>query len=942
MAEKRDEVYFSPPTLQMLDWFEAQSDVSTLPCERLLAIGREIEDREQEIRELRLADPTQADVFDARLNQVKQSLVQSLHDCISSDLKELRTLVGDRPTWTEIAARVEATLNTVDRLTGAPDFQSRRSLAEEKRRLFGEKLKLEAKQHYECTRQELSEREQRGEDVSSLPAEAKNLMYRMQSYVDDAIAQGVSAEIIKELREYAEDSRRFYEIKRRAYEGAVTADAEQNFDQALSEYEYVRSQEGDGALVLAPSSVDAPEGDWSQMIVTKAIAIVRQRKRKELSAKAQRHINKIKQLLDDEGNPRAAQHELESIVGVEDLFEQQQKAVQQLRERISQELKDLKSFEQAVQQIEMAEPPIKAWEQLMRVGEKYQRFCAASRLWGTVRDKVSKRVQEAVMAELESAVTKYLGDSSPGALEQCLSQVEDRVWMWKDEFGQVVSAIYVLRNWGDGLADLFDRARSQLQTRDLDAAAATLRSIEDLTRNAARQLPERLADRIQVPDEHRRLSDVLASYKDAASLYRRLASRLDAAETISDLEQLVVEIKGHTDRVDEKYQGDFQRLGKLAEATYRYRLGKSILQVAGNYEEARNHLVLAAEHPEFRAIAQEEIAEIDRRLMPANKRVREALERADAYVQSGDWWEAYRQTAAVLFEPAEKQLRQEVAQRNDRYRQQALQESQDVLKRAIQSEEGQPNLLREHAVRLKELDNQAYQQLENRLQPLLYELEAKAAVRGGRWSEAAESYRTAAQELERRNGSPERVEALLQYAAGAAKQALLGLLEQAQQGNLEPAYLVEELKQQVQGQFDRDPDILLALAMAIVEKARKDEDHYEEHLEEFAELEGEPETDERTWRRDIAKLLREAEEICKKASIIAGQWHLSVQHRPVYERLRCEFMGWPVQREAQRRLDEMKKNTELVIKARKINAYKLEIVNLLSSISKRKLSETGK
>lgn len=909
--------------LRILDELQVWTSLAALPVEDMPTV-QHIANLWTRISALRAEDAQQAEDFATRLKQIEQDIVSRYRNEIDAGLSELtHALVADA-SWRSVEARVERALIQVETITGNDDSQSKKLLKDLKAKLEGETIQRKAAEDMSRTQEEIRLRLEKEIDTSTIVGDARDLWERMERYYNEAEGIGTQTSIMKDLDERVEKCKQYYDDTRRKLELAVTLDEAGEHDDALKNFEYIREKEGNDAQVYyIETELDPESGEPTEVkrmvSVGRAIQVCRERRTRFLFAKAHPHIAQVKLHL-TQGNPRAADQEWKNILGIEYLPQESRKETQELRELIDNELAELARFEQAVNEASALQPSIGAWEQLMQVGARYERFQESSQRWQETRERLSERVQEAATNDLQVAL-RYLANLDQAALQRSLDQVAAQLADWKDEFTSVLNSVNVLRHWSESLATLLARGAQELETRQLDGAAQTLQRIQATFMATNQQLPERLAGQLVLPDEYHRLGRALDAYQKADVLHTELRREVEGTENTAKLKQLADEIRGHIERVAEKYRSDFQRLAELAEARYSYFVGKGILQVAGNYEEARRFLAAAAGHPDYRSVAMDEIAEIDKNRLPANQRVREALEKAEGHSQKGELWEAYRQTSAVRSEPAEKSLREPLKEKYERYRGRALLESKNLLTAAVSAGYGQPDLLKTHAARLQELDSQAYAQLEAQLKPLIHEMEARVAVENNRWGEAAQSYRKAAQEIEQRSGPGDRTRELRNLADAAVKEDLLLL-----QNLLDASVLVGELNQQVKGIFAQDPDLRSALALALVRDVEAQEVSYDETPDDLRDR------NELDSMREIHRSLHEAWGESRQAINYAQQWLIG-RRRPAYEQARCDLLGRSADEEAKGRVQTIKEDASVVEKARKVSRYKLEIISLLSKLT---------
>lgn len=921
-------VQMSDLALGIIDQLQGWSDLAAFSGENL-PTAHQIAHMQTRIAALQAINAQQADDFAARLKQIEQGIILRYQNEVAAGLSELANVSVASILWVSIEAQVERALAQIEAITGIPESDTRKRFAELTEHFYGEAIKREAAEDISRTQEEILDREREQKDISTVVNDANRLWKRMEKHYDKAKSMGAQPSVLEELKKLVDRCEEYYDFKRRKYELPVTADDTHDYDAALGNFEYIRSKEGDNAQVYYIGTELDPDSNQTRevkqlMVVGRAIRVCQERRTKHLFTRAQPHIGRVKLLL-KHGDPRASDHEWKSIVGVEYLPQESRKEVEELREQISSELAELARFEQAVNEANTLQSPIKAWEQLMRVGANYERFQASSQRWTEIRDRLSERVREAAVNELQAAML-FLASLDQTALQRSLDEIDAHLAVWKDEFAAVLNFVTILRRWSESLAASLARAGQDLEGRQLESAAQTLRGVEDSFKATSQQLPEPLAVQLALPHEYHRLGRILDAYQKADVLHANLRIQVNGTENTAELKQLVDEIQDHFDRVAEQYQSDFHRLAELAEARYNYFVGKGMLRVAGNYEEARKFLVAAARHPDYRSTAMEEIAGIDNDLLPANRRVNEALGKAEGHIQKGEFWEAYRQTATALLEPAEKSLRDQLREKNKRYREQALKETSTLLATALSASYGQPDTLKTHAIRLKELDSDAYVQLEARLQPLIYEMEASTAVEESRWGDAAASYLKAAQEIEQRGGSTDRTRKLRDRADGAAKEELLRF-----QDLLDASVLAEELKRQVNGIFAQDPDLRAALALALLHTAEAEEESYEETPDELRQR------DELGFMAEIRRLLRDAWQESRQANAFAQEWLIG-RRRPAYEQARCTLLGRSADEEARHRIQAIKDHAGVVEKARRASGYKLEIISLLSKLSIDSLS----
>lgn len=918
----------SNTTLKILDQLRNWSNLTALKPENLptedLPTARQVADLRNEIDGLRAEDSQRAEEFSLKLYQIEQKLIQRFRDRINSGLAELASATPAATSWESTHSQIERMVTEVEALTGVEEKETRRRTDEQKTRLKSETIRLEAAQHFAREKDKILANEREGAYVN-LVLDSKNLMAKMGQYGDNA--EDLLPEVRKELEKSVEESSSFYENIRFRYEGPMTADADQEFDDALADLEKIKKLEGDDALVLYPSSADAPKGDVSQMTVAKAIPICRQRRQKFLDGRANSHIEKIKNHL-EEGNPREAEREWSQISDADHLSEMMKKVVEEQRQRITSDLTKLGRFEEQIKAAESRQPSIDAWADLMEAGRnsEFERFLAESELWSEAKKKLGARVGNDVFEELRRAMT-HLGNDNLAAFQQELDRVDQPLLKWKEDFSDARKVIARLREWSEKLAASLAQMREELdrKTPQFETVAKILQVVNVAFEKTRDDLPKSIAERFVLPPEYQRLKDDLDAYQKADVLLSRLRARAEASDiTTTGLKQLVEEIRGHEEqRVAPKYKEDYRRLGEFAEARYNYLVGEAILEIAGDPEEAETYLAAAAKHPKFASKANEGIGRIKSILTPAKQRVSDALAQADQCVRQGQFWEAYQRASAVSTEPAPKELRDDLHAKIPRYRQSAFEESDGFLTQAVNSGQGDPDLLERHKTRLKTLDSRRYAEIEAQLDLLIYEMKAEVAIKNGHWNDAEENYGKVAEEIRRRGGNPGRSQQFQERAKGVKKEGLLQLQIMLEGSQLEASQVVQELKMSVSGIFADDPDLRSALALALLFNASEAEEAFGETPDDQGG------TNELELLKKVRNLLQDARKQSDPALSLAKQWLI---RRPAYEQARCLILGCSEAEVATSRVTLIQQRGQDIKAAERISRQKLEIVKLLSSL----------
>ena len=907
-----------PLVLELTDQLQAWEKALKEPAS-MLPTAEEIRKTKARLKELGQFNLEQAQQFEQRLeNSIILPSIKRYESNVDLILEQLQTHPASDPGWHAQRDSVQRMLDQLAALSLVDDATRRESLAQIARKLTGEEILHRAQQDAEETTARLL-KDEKDEDYSNLVQDAAALMHRMYKVYQEAQSSQAAPEVLEDLAGQYEKCKDFYERNRRAYEGALTADVQGEYEDALGILEKVREREGPTARVLYPPTIDSTEKDARLIPAAKAIEICMMRWGNALRRRAEPHIDEAERLL-EEGDPVKADAKLKGIVGEERLPDSDRNRIAHLRGRVQSELVEFGRFEQAIRECLDLSPRLLGWRRLDEIGERYERFQASSHVWQKNREALREYVTGEIiiaLGEAASMISRHDLEPSRKLTEQVINDLRS----WPSDFAEPLRYAEVLLHLTGELDEMLPKANNELRSRQLDAAATTLFGVSDSLRQVRQQLPDALARSLEEQKESRRLHDVLDSYQHADSLLDRLQREVRETEETAELSRLTKEIAAHLDRVAAEYKADFQELLTYATARYSYFVGRGILIVAGDPEEAKRFLTEAAGHPDFRMEANAEIADIDKRLIPANQAVQGALRKMEQAVQLGQFWEAYREGIGVTSQPAQKSLREELRRQTGINRAKAVTESTERLKDAIASGTGDPGELREHAGRLGVLDPETMREIAVDLWPLVFSLEAEAAIRQGEWEKAHTRYTDALKAVEKPPDSRHRGRATTFRicAEASKKQHILDLATR-----LKPALAVEVLQQHLISQYAQDPDLSLAVARALKERAQGVE-----------ELEGyEPEDlrgDQVSLLRAVREDLLEARRSVSSAEDQA-QWWLLADRRPSYEQERARFIRSTPEGLAEQRIVDVGVERRHIQAALRLNGMKLGIARLLPRI----------
>ena len=900
-------------TLELLDRLQLWKNALAEP-EQTLPTVQDIEWARERLRVLQREGSDQLQGLAASLDGLVGELVERHQEATDAGLARLESLSGLDPEWRTIREEVQGTLGQMEGLMRSPEDERRRRRDVVTVRLEGEEILHKARQDQEETLERLRKDEEAGE--RTLVQDAQALWHRMREAHQQAQGSGVAPEVLSELRVMHEESKAFWDLKRKAYEGVLTADEDDDYEQVMEYLRFVQSQEGPSGQVLYPSSIDPANKEAAPRPVAEAIAICEKRWGNFLAGQARAHIDEAAQLLED-GDPPAAEAELHRIVGEDKLPDGAKHQLRDVREKLGTELSEFRTFERGVRAALEQPLVMEGWRSLVELGEQYKRFQSRSTVWRTGRHTLSQKVAEDVQQTLLQAAEAISLHSLDQAAEVSKGVKAD-LSHWPSDFSEAREWAQTLSLLAAELMALLPRADDELRKRQLAEASETLCEIRSLLEDARSRLPEPLAVPLEAQAEAKRLNDMLDSYERADELYERLHSELTATEQVSHLPRLAAEIEGHLDRVADEYRPDFAGLLEYTRARYAYFAGRSILVLAGDPEQAKGLLEKAATHEEFQAKAKAEIADIEQRLIPANEAVSRALSKIEQEVALQQFWQAYRTAISVASEPAQKSLREKLEEQVGITRQKSHEESLRALHSAVSSGAGDPSKLREHARRLGILDPPAMEKIAEDVWLLVYALEADAAVQQADWDKAHHRFTEALKACER-SQQPAKTAQVGSYRTAAAaswKQHLLDLSDR-----LSPEFALEVLQQDVSGRYEQDPDLHLATARSHRGKAEEAEesDMYapEEHR-----------TDQMTMLQTVRQDLLAARSSVVTARGHARRW-LIPDRRPSYEARRAEFIGIDPETLSEQRNARIDNERQQIRSTLRLNSIKLSITRLL-------------
>lgn len=888
-----------------------------------------------ELEKIGSQQPERAEKLHFSLNEFCESLARQYQGAISSTLGRLQNL--DKPTaaWREEMQQVGIMLEQLEQL--APDlavgYPTR--LQTVTKQLEGLELLYSAEKDVNETTSRLREWEKKGINIDKLVADANQLYKRIQDQLAEARSRQSPSELIERLCKLEEDCREFWDIRRSAYVEAVTADLDNKFADTYDHLKFVQKKEGAKAKVLYYSSLT--DGVPHQVNVEEAIQVCELRWGAFLTERTRKHLEEAETKL-DKGDPRGADDELKEVESPKKELEltlldsDLKHRLNNLRKCTDTELLELTEFEQTVKEISAHKPAVKAWRALGEIDSKYDRFKSASRKWQNTYQEIRQNVSSKAWQDLKPVCSDIVSHKLVYA-QQSAQQVYIELEPHQKDFVSEFGAAKILLNSISELDNLLIRAAQQLDEptldeNNLDIATQHLSEAKNLLKKLAQNLPPELgrADLLK-QEELQRLDSTIKVAKDASSLLIRLTEEAETTLSVSRLHNLMTELDQYKRRqTPGKFQSDFAALQSYVTARYSLLAAKQILEIEGDREEALQLLKQAKQEPRFEAEAEADIALIQNRLIKADKRVQSALKDIKRHLLAGAYWEAYSAAMAVRSEPAERRLKEQLAEEIRVNAHRARETSEEVIRQALDQNRGDAEELMKHAGCLNVLDPEAMQSLAPQLWPLIYRLAAEEKAKQGQWENASEYYRNAA-ETAVKASDPMGLTYRLK-AKAAFKEHILQLC----QSRLSPTIAVEFLETQLQGDYSGDPDLLLEKSKALERKGMTLVNSTEE-LEE--------DVDEVKLLRETGAILAEAKQLVELASEQADRWNLPGRISD-YEKERLILLGQIQDQEAASRLDRTTKIKKRITDARWMAKRKAEIVKLLVSAEQSIAGITGR
>ncbi len=891
----------------------------------LWPLAAEMEEMQQQLAALAQTHPDKAREYRNTLVNLQMTLIQRRQEQVARGLHVLKGMKGDGDAWEQALRSTVAALEELERLSGVQESELRKDLEEQRRRLRGEALLTQARQAWERGKQAIEHQEAQ-KQVTLIIDDAARLYSEMRRYLDEGRSERVSSSVLNELQKLRDLSGKYYEALRRVYQGALTSDLHGQYVEAVHELEKAREEapEGDQLMVYYVPDELADSTTLKKMTVREAIEIAKARRRRFLMQRAQNHLAKIKQYLAD-GEPTRALEEYNQIVGVEYIKGTQAEIdMKHIKQEIDKALMAWGQFEEEIRQASaMQDKKDLAWSMLDAVGKKepYRLFTRTHPLWEKARTELARDIEAQVERDELVPCALHIARSEWHQARRGCESVRKRYQDWPEYFSTILTTANILIELADQLEQHLNRARIYLNEKRLEEAAAALQEANRWLLGAQQRTPGSVAQKLTPQAELQQLQDILDAYEKAGELHQRLQSQVNSTERVAELERLVQEIQGHIDRVADRYREDFEALLALATARYHYYMGRSILSVAGNPEEAKRHLVEAARHDAFQKEAQEAILDIDQKLIPANRRVKAALRKINEHRQYGRYWEAYEVARKVAEEPAERELRQKLQRQLEAMAELARRESEIYLNRALESEEGDPKLLREHLRRIRALDPNYPKENIQRLWLIIHQLEAARAFTERRWLDAVRSLGEALRVLQDMpdEGWIQELKARLnQQRMAARKQHILQII---QIGSPDETLTTLEHDPFI---LRQDPDVLLGLVQVTLRYIRHQEEAFENALpENFIQ-------EEKALLQDVSKHLQEAQGNLHAAERQFRLWQ--VQSLPPYEIQRLDTLQTTLKAWERQRETDLKQTRSHLKAAQMIHAKKSEILHLLESV----------
>jgi len=889
---------------------------------------------QQRLELLASVSPEQARPLQDSLMKFRNNLVTRRRNEIAEQLSRLSDAVGDDGYWPDLEKKCENLLSELEALEGSEETELRSSLRKQRLRLQGEALLAKAREDWQKTTARIAEDEEKN-DFLGIVQNAQDLkewigkLYREMQAIQEALENEKEIELESELRQLKEKAEQYYDLKRRLYEGAITADLDKDYEKALIELEAIRKDFGDDYEIYYYPEDWRETSKLTRIPVSQAIANAKKRRQDFLINKAAPHIEAIKHYLEN-GDPGRAQDEYENIEGKEHLEEGAKYQLNELKENIDGELEAKNTFEQEVTRIADMPNKLQAWKMLDELGRKYRRFISTSQIWRETRYRTVRAIEQSAFHELTKCAQLIVKNESEYARDIC-EQIQHAYQDWSADFKAIMDTVHQLQTLMGILEHDLKLAREYLETKHLEDAEKTLKDMKHRIQECASQisheevaqpllqLTQKLGDG-EPYNEVQRAWDILDAYKNAGDLYGRLQQQVENTESVMELQSFAEEIEAHLARVPGRYREDFEALLALSWARYHYFLGKRILAVAGNPEDAKAHLQKAAQHEAFRLKAQEEINDIEDKLIPANLRVKAALEKIEQFVRYRCYWDAWQKAVEVSNEPAEAELRQTLNELRQRVFDKALETSKSVLEKALESRHGDPKGLRKHIKRMQMLDSIYLETRVDALWLIIHQAEASQAIDKKQWPRALESLNAALQRLENMTKSSDLQ--VLQRDLKQKKRAVRKELALKIASGWNPKNAIERLEQERRS-FREDPDVLLAFVRIILKNAQRKEAEFEENLDDdFSK-----ETD---FLHKLRHDLLTARDVLDTAARQADSWEFDFL--PAYEQTRLAILNQEPSEWANRRKKEIQRNEQHVATALTVNSKKKDIIHLLSTI----------